>query len=480
MTETDTKTNPEAWLETAPQKRQALAADPHRPRYHFLPPDGWTNDPNGVIQWEDSYHLFYQHNPHGPFWGTIHWGHAVSTDLVHWEDLPIALEPSRNGPDKDGCFSGCAVNDNGVPTLLYTGFADTKQTQCLATSRDGLLTWEKYAGNPVLATPPEGVRPLDFRDPWVWREGDAWYMVLVSGRPEGGGMALLYRAADLRRWEPLPHLLTGEVEETGEVWECPNFFPLGDKHVLIVSVWPKHSVHYFVGTFAAERFVPESRGVLDPDGSLYAPLTLGDAQGRRLLWGWLDEQRSREVQRAAGWAGVMSLPRVLSLDEGELRTDFAPELRGLRQKYTKMSSLDVAGTVKVEGVKSRALELRLTLQKGSASRSGILLARSPGGEEETRVFMDWDEGTLVIDRARSSLLPEAERRAQSGALSATDTLDLHLYLDGSVLELVANGRLTLNTRVYPSRDDSLGVKLFADGGVSRLGLLEVWTLASIW
>ena len=97
MTETDTKTNPEAWLETAPQKRQALAADPHRPRYHFLPPDGWTNDPNGVIQWEGSYHLFYQHNPHGPFWGTIHWGHAVSTDLVHWEDLPVALEPPTRG-----------------------------------------------------------------------------------------------------------------------------------------------------------------------------------------------------------------------------------------------------------------------------------------------------------------------------------------------------------------------------------------------
>ena len=265
----------ENWGERAAQRRRTLVADLHRPRYHFLPPDGWTNDPNGVIQWEGRYHLFYQHNPHGPFWDTIHWGHAVSRDLVHWEDLPVALTPSPSGPDKDGCFSGCAVDDNGVPTLLYTGFADAKQTQCLATSHDGLLTWEKFGGNPVLATPPGGVRPLDFRDPWVWREGDAWYMVLVSGlTSSGGGVALLYRSADLRHWERLPHLLTGEVETTGEVWECPNFFPLGDKHVLIVSVWPKHSVHYFVGAFADGRFSPETHGVLDPDGSFYAPLTM--------------------------------------------------------------------------------------------------------------------------------------------------------------------------------------------------------------
>ena len=469
-------------------RRQALAADPHRPRYHFLPPDGWTNDPNGVIQWEGTYHLFYQHNPHGPFWDTIHWGHAVSSDLVHWEDLPVALTPSRGGPDKDGCFSGCAVDDNGVPTLLYTGFADAKQTQCLATSHDGLLTWEKFGGNPVLATPPEGVRPLDFRDPWVWREGDAWYMVLVSGlKSSSGGVALLYRSADLRTWEALPHLLTGEVETTGEVWECPNFFPLGDKHVLIVSVWPKHSVHYFVGAFADGRFSPETHGVLDPDGSFYAPLTMRetgqemgqDEKGRRLMWGWLDEQRSRDAQRAAGWAGVISLPRVLSLGEdGGLLTDFVPELRSLRRERVRVDALEVAGTVDVD-IKGPALELRLTIERGDASHSGLLLARSPDGEEETRVYVDWTAGRLIIDRERSSLLKDVERRAQSGPLDAGDTLELHLYLDGSVLELVANQQLVLSSRIYPSRPESLGVGLFAQVGRSTFKL-EAWRLASIW
>lgn len=468
------------WLETAAERRRVFTADIHRPRFHFLPPDGWTNDPNGVIQWNGKYHLFYQHNPHGSFWGTIHWGHAVSHDLVHWEDLPIALTPSPDGPDKDGCFSGCAVNDNGIPTLVYTGVADDRQTQCLATSHDGLLTWTKYAENPVLAKPPEGVRPLDFRDPWVWREGELWYMVLASGQVGGGGVALFYCSSDLHNWRPLPHLSTGEVETMGEVWECPNFFALGDKHVLVISVWPRHSVHFFVGTFTNNVFVPESHGVVDPDGSFYAPLTLGDDQGRRLMWGWIDEQRDREVVQSAGWAGVMSLPRVLSLGENGLHTAFVPELQKLRREHMNLTDVDITEAIDLKEVKGSAFELRLTLEQGSASRSGLVVARSPHGEEETRIYADWEKGELVIDRTHSSLSTGVEKHLQSGTLPLAGRLNLHLYLDGSVLELIADGQLALNTRIYPSRNDSVGIRLFSSGGVSRLSTLEAWTLASIW
>ena len=473
-------TNLGAWLEMAVQRRQAFARDPHRPRYHFLPPDNWTNDPNGVIEWGGRYHLFYQHNPHGPFHGTIHWGHAVSRDLVYWEDLPLALEPTPGGPDEDGCFSGCAVDNGGVPTLVYTGLAGNAQTQCIAESRDGLLTWEKYAGNPVLATPPEGVRPLDFRDPWVWREDGVWYMLLASGQLGGGGTVLLYRSPDLLRWAYLRPLLTGQVEETGEVWECPNFFRLGDKHVLVISVWPQRSVHAFIGGFMGGHFILETHRTLDADGSFYAPLTLEDTGGRRLIWGWLDEQRSGASQRAAGWAGVMSLPRVLSLNGGGLRTDFAPELRALRQDHVRAENLDLTEPINL-GVQGPALELRFTFERGSASRSGIRLARSPDGAEGTSVYIDWLVGQLVIDRERSSLSEGVSKRAQSGFLNFTaETVEVHLYLDGSVLEVVAERLLTLSTRIYPSRVDSLGVQLFSEEGVSRLRLLEAWTLASIW
>src|SRR2546423_3561670 len=158
-----------------------LGRDPHRPRYHFLPPANWLNDPNGLIHWKGEYHMFYQYNPNGPFWGTIHWGHAASADLVHWRHLPVALAPTPGSADEHGCFSGCAVDNNGVPTLVYTGVRGEEQLPCIATGSDDMLTWQKYPGNPVIAAPPDGIDPLDFRDHSVWWETDAWYQVIGSG-----------------------------------------------------------------------------------------------------------------------------------------------------------------------------------------------------------------------------------------------------------------------------------------------------------
>jgi beta-fructofuranosidase len=176
---------------TADQERERLSGDPQRPIYHFLPPSNWMNDPNGLSQWDGQYHLFYQYNPLAARWGVIHWGHAVSADLVHWADLPIALSPTPGGPDADGCWSGCIVNNGGVPTMLYTGLRGTAQRPCLATSADGLLTWHKYPGNPVIAEPPADVDVLDFRDHCIWQEDGDWYQV-IGGKIDGvGGAALL-------------------------------------------------------------------------------------------------------------------------------------------------------------------------------------------------------------------------------------------------------------------------------------------------
>ena len=159
-----------------------MATDPQRPQYHFLPPANWMNDPNGLLQYGGLYHLFYQHNPMAPTFGAMHWGHAVSRDLVHWEHWPIALAPTPDGPDADGCWSGCAVNNNGVPTLIYTGVRGKRgesQAQGLAISRDNLLTWEQYPGNPVLSqVPAEARQNYDFRDPFVWREGGSGYFLV--------------------------------------------------------------------------------------------------------------------------------------------------------------------------------------------------------------------------------------------------------------------------------------------------------------
>ena len=144
----------------AKRLRRQMADDPHRPRYHFTPPANWMNDPNGIIEWDGKYHLFYQHNPYAAVWDNMHWGHAVSSDLLHWTDLPVALSPTADGPDEDGCWSGCAVDDNGVPTILYTGVRGDwtlpqNQRVCLATGNADLTSWEKYAGNAIIAYPPD-------------------------------------------------------------------------------------------------------------------------------------------------------------------------------------------------------------------------------------------------------------------------------------------------------------------------------------
>jgi beta-fructofuranosidase len=231
----------------------------------------------------------------------MHWGHAISEDLIHWGDLPIVLTPTPGGPDERGCWSGCAVNNDGVPTIIYTGVRGERyefQTQCIATGQHQLLTWEKYSGNPVLREIPAPLRQThDFRDPFVWREGDMWYLILASRMNDVGGVVLLYQSPDLIHWEFLHPLLTGSIDKNGDVWECPNFSPLGEKSVLIVSGKGHNlpfTVFYFVGDFSNQQFGPEAEGMLD-HAYLYAPLTMRDEQGRRLLWGWLREGLAPEL-----------------------------------------------------------------------------------------------------------------------------------------------------------------------------------------
>ncbi|MEO0565133.1 MAG: glycoside hydrolase family 32 protein, partial [Chloroflexota bacterium] len=305
------------------------------------------NDPNGVIQWDGRYHLFYQYNPFGAFHDHMHWGHAVSDDLIHWQELPIAIAPSPNSVDEGGIFSGCIVEHNGKPIAFYTGVnvGATEQQQCMAVGDNELITWQKHHANPVIATPPSNMDQFsEFRDPFVWQEGNTWYM-LVGSQIEGvGGTALLYTSEDLTNWTYLHPLLVGDVARHGAMWECPNFFPLGDKWVLVISLHTgigTGNVIYFVGEYHDYRFYPEHEAVMD-SGVYYAPLTCLDDQNRRLMWGWLRESRSGEEQRAVGWSGVQAIPRVLTLDEdNRLLMNPVPELAQIRtQKLYDDETLD--------------------------------------------------------------------------------------------------------------------------------------------
>lgn len=482
--------------------RLSLAHDRHRPLYHFLPAANWMNDPNGFIHVNGRYHLFYQYNPAGAFHGVIHWGHAVSRDLVYWEDRPTALSPTPGGPDAGGCWSGSAVIADGQPVIFYTGVHP--QTVCLAYGSADLDIWMKHSANPVIAGPPPGIdagEPADFRDPYVWRQGDWWYMLMAARRAGVGGVVLIYRSADLLHWEYLHPLMSGDESKrepfwTGSVWECANLVPVGGRHVLIISFQDQAPgdllyVGYWIGDFRDGRFTADGDvRILEYGGRLYAPQAIVDEAGRTLLLGWLLEGRSKAAYGAAGWAGVMSLPRILALgDDGTLRMRPVPEFRALRREHVQVSPRTVRpGENNVlAGVRGDCLEIDAVLEPEDATAFGLHVRCSPDGAERTTVLCDVTAGTVTIDRRRSSQRGEEDGSNQpipaaveSAPLSEGGPVCLHVFLDRSVVEVFVDDRVVLSGRVYPSREDSLGVALFTKGGALRIGSLDVWQIAAVW
>jgi beta-fructofuranosidase len=489
--------------------RERLAGDHHRPAYHVSPPANWLNDPNGLLHHEGVYHLFYQYNPGGPSHGTIHWGHATSDDLVHWRDEPVALAPDPDGPDRDGCWSGCAVVDDGTPRLLYTGGRDRRQLPCLATADDDALSsFTKHADNPVVERVPDDPPVVgsdhweaEFRDHCVWSADGTWYHLIGSGVADVGGTALLYRGDRLDEWEYVGPLLTGDWEGAGPVWECPELLDFGDRQLLHVSNYA--TVQYFVGTadLDAPGFDVERRGVLD-HGDAYAPQTTTDDRGRRLTWAWVPEARGVEAQWEAGWSGLMTLPRVLDLDDaGRLRQRPASELESLRGPGRSETVALAPGERARLPVSGTAFELDLTLRREPGTTVELVLFESPARTERTVVR--WESDALVVDRSRSSLDHRVEASDQRMPLPAADAADadrpqaadggrsdpgptgvggteaeslsLRAFVDGSVVELFAGESRALTARVYPTRPDADGASLVARDGSATVDL-AAWEL----
>ncbi len=466
-----------------------LAADPLRPQYHLLPAHNWMNDPNGPIFFHGRYHMFHQYNPQGAVWGNMNWAHATSPDMIHWRHEPIAISPTPNDPDADGVFSGSAVLDHGRPTMIYTGVAPPandgeatlrdgvhtwRETQCLAVSQDDdLRTWKKLP-DPVLAAPPPGLAVTGFRDPYVWREGNDWMLALGSGIRGKGGMVLLYTSSDLRHWNYLHPLVEGASSnaktvnpvDTGDMWECPDFFPLGNKHVLLISTMGK--VHWKVGTYANQRFTPEKEGVVDW-GAYYAAKTMLDAHGNRILWGWITETRPDPDLIAAGWAGAMSLPRVLSLNaEEKLQTEPAPVVRKLRAAHTGINpeQSPAARQKTLDTLRIHDLGAELELELRPKADDFTLRLQSDLGDFVT---------IACANRSGSRELRVNTVTAPLPGVSGS-SVHLHMFLDGSVLEVFANGTTALTARTYQIPKGPLRLNL---EGQVELVSLDAWQINPI-
>lgn len=456
-----------------------LAADPMRPQFHLLPAKNWMNDPNGPIYFNGHYHMFFQYNPQDAVWGNMSWNHAISPDMIHWTHLPLALTPTSRGADAAGCFSGSAIAVGKRVYAVYTGVVEStpdkatirdgsdklRESQCLAFSDDpNLVHWAKLP-QPVIPSPPPGMKITGFRDPSAWKQGDWYYMTVGSGVVKVGGCVLLYRSKDMKEWTYLHQLTGGEWNgkptanpcDDGEMWECPEFFQLDAGHVLIYSTLGK--VFWQSGTLDPETmlFHPRKTGELDL-GAFYAPKTQLDANGRRILWGWITERRPEAQFHAAGWAGMMSLPRVLHLDnDGILRIEVLPEIAALR-------------TGSMPQQESRAGVLK-TLPKAA----GEVLCTGTRGRDMTFTMSDGSADLLRVtyQAGKHAFIVEDKEIA----LAADDAPTLHVFVDGSVIEMIAGGRVGYTKRFYFDQATAPDVAVHVTG--MGKATMDAWSIAAI-
>lgn len=319
---------------------------------HLRAPGNWINDLNGFIFYKGNYHLFYQYFPYAPVWGTMHWGHAVSGDLIHWVHLGTALFPTRY-EDQNGCFSGSALELDGKMCLYYTGihYEETDpenihacvgerflSSQLMISSEDG-IRFDNFSGKrviiPVIEDEEAGDRK-DTRDPKVWRDGGNFYMILGSTYRKETGRLLFYRSKDGENWEYAAQLRSRQF---GKILECPDIFKAGDGYVMVCSPmyidtsggYKHHAVCMPVGfePGSCTLTLPEQDGkeyhYVDYGMDLYAPQTAADQEGRRVLIGWLRMPKAVERPGEPPWNGMMSLPRVVEMERGHIYFRVHPE-----------------------------------------------------------------------------------------------------------------------------------------------------------
>lgn len=462
--------------------------DLYKPHYHFMPEKNWMNDPNGPIFYKGKYHLFYQYNPNDYHWDTMHWGHAVSEDLVHWRHLPIALYPSKELGETH-CFSGCAViNNEGTPTIFYTSIGENERNaqigaqQWMAVSTDDMVTWEKYKLNPVISLGIHGDMDIkEWRDPFVWKERDTWYMVL-GGECEEKGCVLIYSSTDLINWKFL-----NKMFETSKFkfLECPNMLKFGDKYVLVYS--PSEAVRYHIGTLNNDfTFTSEYDGIVDNSGweGFYAPNTLVDQHGRRIMWGWMTEASRGEFQGANGWAGVQSIPRVLTLDKNNiLKMEPLPEYKMLRYSEEAYNNMIIKNNKVFFKNKGRAIEIDMTIKVAGTEDFSINVLESHGGEEKTTIRYNAATGEFSIDRSKSSISDEVHKTKITSYLKEEkgQYLNIHIFVDYSTIEVFADNQVCLSTRIYPLLDSSTNLSLECNNGEKlNIKKLSLWKMNSIW
>ncbi|MCQ2504560.1 MAG: glycoside hydrolase family 32 protein [Saccharofermentans sp.] len=356
--------------------------------YHFKNREGWMNDPNGLVQFKGVYHAFFQHYPYAPRWGQMHWGHAISRDLIHWEEQDIALFPDMPYENSGGCFSGSAIVKDGRLYLFYTSVSEELgQTQSVAFSDDG-VTFTKYEGNPVIAQSPLGDNK-DFRDPKVFKYKDSYRMVVGAGK-DNIAKLLLFKSDDLLHWEYVSELISDG--KFGSCIECPDLFQLEDKYVLMFSSMRSlpHRVCFALGDFDGSRFIFDNEEepffAVETGPDFYAPQTFEDDEGRRILIAWMYNW-NRSAGAGQKQVGAFTIPRQLELNLNDELTMFpVEEACGLLKKESRFVAYD-KGRLKV------IFEGKTVLDKAYAVEPDVMTLEDVGVVE---LFINGGKETITV------------------------------------------------------------------------------------
>ncbi|MCW2258130.1 beta-fructofuranosidase [Providencia alcalifaciens] len=468
-------------LETA---RQSLNKQFY-PEYHLATYAGWLNDPNGLIYHDGLYHAFYQHHPFSSDWGPMHWGHATSKDMVNWQHQPIALVPGDEY-DRDGCFSGSAISHEGKLYLFYTGHiwlggegddSQIYQAQCLAISEDG-INFEKKG---VIIPSPKGY--MHFRDPKVWYQDARWWMVVGARDSLDQGQILLFSSSDLLHWPEEYQVLAKTDDKNVYMWECPDFFPLGEQFVTLFSPQGKkpqgHQYRnrfqngYLVGNWSPNQSyeITNQFTEIDFGHDFYAPQTFLAADGRRIAIAWMDMWESNMPSKVDGWAGCFTLPRELTLnDQGKVLVNPIRELTSLRQK-----AIEIKPTVLVKNqaitlhddATACEIELIWDLQQSPAEKFGFAIGNG------VEFFVDGQTQQLTLSRHYSEHVISDYR---STPLPQTRHLKIRAFIDKSSLEVFINdGEQCFTSRIYPQASER-ALTLFAINQSAKLLKGVVWPL----
>ncbi len=447
------------------------------PDFHVTGGIGWINDPNGFSLYKGEYHLFFQYYPYDITWGPMHWGHVKTRDFVHWDYLPAALAPDAPY-DKDGCFSGSAVElPDGEHLLLYTGVrrtddGDEYQTQCIAVG-DG-TDYEKYPLNPVIDSSmlPEGGSHVDFRDPKIWRGGDGFHAVAANLCSDGSGAILQYDSDDGQRWRYAGILAAGRGHY-GTMWECPDFFTLDGKAVLLHSAHemqnegleyhPGDGTVCHIGRYDAEKrcLVDEYVQAIDYGLDFYAPQTVETSDGRRIMIGWMQSWAgSREGRPKLPFFGQMTVPRELSIRDGRLYQRPVQELEVFRRNAVCYENVTVTDWKRLPNVKGRVLDMLLHI-RGTYGSFRIRIAEGEGVYTELTILPE--EGIMRMDRLNSGFPHDIVHVREFPAPIQSGELDLRIIMDKYSLELFAGGGTCAASMTLYTPLTADGISFSADG-----------------